>query len=113
MDILDWLANPMVKWAFPLVVIALYVLFLIGRGVFRVLFSKNNLQQGKSFSDEVEEYHNQPMGSSESIGSISVRLGEDVREVWEKGYSNEQVNGVLTGKYSLEEMYKMPPAERK
>ncbi|NJC96584.1 MAG: hypothetical protein FIB03_09655 [Anaerolineae bacterium] len=114
MDILDnlltWLGNPMVKWAFPIVVVSLYLLFLIGRGIFRALFlSKGISSQSKSFSVEVEENHNQPMGNSESIGSISMRLGEDVRDVWEMCYSNEQINGVLTGKYSLEDLYKMKP----
>jgi len=110
MDILEeltiWLRDPMFKWALPIVVGALYVLFLISRGIIRSLFSSN----GKSFSHEINENNNQPMGGSESIGSISVRLGDDVRDVWEKGYSDEQINGVLTGKYTLEEMYEMPPS---
>ena len=113
MDTLDnfmtWLSDPIVKWAFPIALVALYVVFLIVRGIFRALFSSKS----KSFSVDISEYHNQPMGSAESIGSISMRLGDDVRDVWGKGYSDEQVNGVLTGKYSLEEMYKMPPAGRK
>ena len=104
-----WMRDPMFKWAFPIVVGALYVLFLIGRGIIRLMFSSN----GKSFSHEVEENNNQPMGGSESIGSISIRLGDDVRDVWEKGYSDEQINGVLTSKYTLEEMYKMPPVGKR
>jgi len=110
-NLMAWLRDPMVKWALPIVVVALYILYLIGRLIFYGLFpSMRKSPQSRSFSDEVEENRNQPMGtSSESIGSISIRLGEDVRDVWGMGYSDEQINGVLTGKYSLEELYKMKP----
>ncbi len=110
MDILDLLNNR----AFSQVIIwggaiMLGVLYLIGRLIFYALFpSKNKLLKTKSFDEEAEENRNKPL-FSESIGSVSVRLGEDVRDVWEMGYSNDQINGVLTGKYTLEEMYKMEP----
>lgn len=57
----------------------------------------------------VDKDSKQPMSNSESIGSISIRLGEDIREVWELGYSDEQINDVLTGKYTLAEMHKLEP----
>jgi len=93
-------------------VISLFILYGIGRMVYFALFpSKRPKSHGrtKSFEDEVGEYRNKPISGSESIGSISMRLGEDVRDVWEMGYSDEQVNDVLTGKYTLDEMYKMGP----
>jgi hypothetical protein len=49
------------------------------------------------------------MSGSESMGSVSMRLGEDIRDVWGMGYSDEQINDVLTGTYTLEEMYRMGP----
>ncbi len=89
--------------------IVLFILYMIGRMVYFVLFPSKRPWRTKSFKDEVEEYRNKPISDSESIGSISMRLGEDIRDVWEMGYSDEQVNNVLTGKYTLEEMYKMGP----
>jgi hypothetical protein len=41
-----------------------------------------------------------------------MRLGEDVREVMERGYSENQINGVLTGKYTLDDLYKIKPDEK-
>jgi hypothetical protein len=81
----------------------------MGRMIYSVLFPSKRTGRTHSFKDEVEEYRNKPISDSESIGSISMRLGEDIRDVWEMGYSDEQVNDVLTGKYTLEEMYKMGP----
>ena len=84
----------------------LLVLFGLGRLLYFSIFKP----KGKSFKDEVKENAGTPMSSgSESIGSISMRLGEDVRDVWMMGYSDDQINGVLTGEYTLEEMYKMKP----
>jgi len=44
-----------------------------------------------------------------SIGDISARLGFDVRDVWMSGYSDEQINAVLTGDYTLNELWRMEP----
>ena len=44
-----------------------------------------------------------------SIGEVSIRLNFDVREVWMSGYSDEQINGVLIGEYTLDELWKMEP----
>ena len=109
MDILD-LLRYYGEYIFLAGAIVLFILYMIGRMVYFALFpSKRPKGRTKSFEDEVEEYRNKPISGSESIGSISMRLGEDVRDVWEMGYSDEQVNDVLTGKYTLEEMYKMDP----
>lgn len=43
------------------------------------------------------------------IGDLSVRLGYDIRDVWMAGYSDEQINGVLAGEYTLSELWKMKP----
>ena len=90
--------------------IVLFILYMIGRMVYFALFpSKRPKGRTKSFEDEVEKYRNKPVSGSESIGSISILLGKDVRDVWMMGYSDEQINDVLTGKYTLEKMYKMKP----
>lgn len=122
MDIVDFLSRitaysrtgygQIVIWAG---IIGLIVLYVIGRGivgaVYYALFPSKRPWRTKSFDEEAEEHRNQPLSSSpESIGSISVRLGEDVRDVWEMGYSDNQINGVLTGRYTLVDMYKMEPA---
>lgn len=44
-----------------------------------------------------------------SIGDLSVRLGYDIRDIWMAGYSDEQINGVLIGEYTLDELWKMEP----
>jgi len=44
-----------------------------------------------------------------SIGHISARLGSDIRDVWMLGYSDEQINGVLIGEYTLDELWRMKP----
>ena len=109
MDILD-LLRYYGEYIFFAGAIVLFILYMIGRMVYFALFpSKRPKGRTKSFEDEVEEYRNKPISGSESIGSISIRLGEDVRDVWVMGYSDEQVNDVLTGKYTLEEMYKKEP----
>ena len=43
------------------------------------------------------------------IGDLSVRLGYDIRDIWMCGYSDEQINGVLIGKYTLSKLWKMEP----
>lgn len=110
MDILNLLSN---RAYGPYIILAaaigLFILLMIGRVVYFVLFPSKRPWRTNSFEDEVEKYRNKPLSGSESIGSIGTRLGEDVRDVWEMGYSDEQVNDVLTGKYTLEEMYKMGP----
>ncbi|MEW6239231.1 MAG: hypothetical protein AB1564_00285 [Chloroflexota bacterium] len=44
-----------------------------------------------------------------SIGDLSVRLGYDIRDIWMAGYSDEQINDVLIGEYTLDELWKMEP----
>jgi hypothetical protein len=111
MDILDLLLSNRAYGEYIILVaaIGLFILFMIGRIIYVVMFPSRRSQRTKPFDEEVEEYRNKPISGSETIGSISVRLGEDVRDVWGMGYSEEQVNDVLTGKYTLEEMYKMEP----
>jgi hypothetical protein len=89
--------------------IGLVVLIGIGRLIYFSLFPSKLKKYGKSFEEDGEENWNKPISDSESIGSISMRLGEDIRDVWVMGYSNDQIDGVLTGRYTLEEMYRMAP----
>lgn len=121
MDILEILSNisdfsrtAYGRWIIGAGILGLIVLFVIGRAiagaVYYALFPSKRTWRTKSFEQEVEENRNKPITGSESIGSISMRLGEDVRDVRGMGYSDDQINGVLTGKYTLEEMYKMEPA---
>ena len=84
-------------------VVVLLILYGIGRMIYTSFSSKRNAP--KAEKPKIGE----PISNSESIGDISVRLGEDIRDVWEMGYSNDQINGVLTGKYALADMYKMGP----
>ena len=44
-----------------------------------------------------------------SIGDVSIRLNFDVREIWMSGYSDEQINDVLIGEYTLDELWKREP----
>jgi hypothetical protein len=44
---------------------------------------------------------------SGTIGDLSARLGYDIRDVWISGYSDEQINGVLIGEYTLSELLNM------
>jgi hypothetical protein len=110
MDILDLLSNRVYgKFIVLAAAIGLCILYMIGRMIYFALFPSKRPQHKDSFEADVEEYRNQPISNSESIGSISMRLGEDIRDVWGMGYSDEQINDVLTGKYTLENMYKMEP----
>jgi hypothetical protein len=110
MDILNLLSNPAYgQYIMYGAAIGLFTLYMIGRMIYFVLFPSKRHWRTKSSEDEVEEYRNKPMSGSESIGSIGMRLGEDVRDVWGMGYSDEQINGVLTGEYTLEQMYTMEP----
>ena len=91
MDILDLLSNGAVgKYIVMVGAIGLAILYVIGRVIYFVLFPSKSPHDTKSFEDEVEKYRNKPISDSETIGSISMRLGEDVREVWGMGYSDEQ-----------------------
>ncbi|HSL46547.1 MAG TPA: hypothetical protein VK897_24145 [Anaerolineales bacterium] len=110
MDIFDLLSNKAYgEYIISAAAIGLFILFIMGRIIYIVLFPSKRAGRAKTFEDEIEEYRNKPISGSESIGSIGMRLGEDVRDVWGMGYSDEQINDVLTGKYTLEEMYKMVP----
>jgi hypothetical protein len=86
----------------PIIIVALLVVAYVRYKTFSA--------RGRATSATIDKNSKKPMSSSESIGSISGRLGEDVRDVWMLGYSNDQINDVLTGKYTLSEMYKMEPA---
>ena len=44
-----------------------------------------------------------------SIGDISVRIGYDVRDLKMAGYSDTQINHVLYGQITLEELFGMAP----
>ncbi|MBV6395129.1 MAG: hypothetical protein HFACDABA_00700 [Anaerolineales bacterium] len=44
-----------------------------------------------------------------TIGDLSVRLDYDIRDIWMAGYSDEQINGVLIGEYTLAELWEMAP----
>lgn len=44
-----------------------------------------------------------------SIGDLSIRLGTDVRELLMAGYTLQQIQGVLHGEYTLEELYTQRP----
>jgi hypothetical protein len=50
----------------------------------------------------------QPADTLGGIGGISARLGVDVRDLFMEGYTMEDIQGVLQGDYSLEEMQKKP-----
>ncbi|MGB1288314.1 MAG: hypothetical protein ACPG7F_17395 [Aggregatilineales bacterium] len=45
-----------------------------------------------------------------SLGDTSVRLGYDVRDLYVAGYTHGQIQGVLNGKYTLQELFEMKPA---
>lgn len=111
MDILDFLTNNKVYAPYIILAgaIVLLILYMTASLVYYALFPSKRTWRTKSFDDEAEEYRNKPISGSESIGSIGTRLGEDVRDVWGMGYSDEQINDVLTGRYTLDEMYKMGP----
>jgi hypothetical protein len=44
-----------------------------------------------------------------SIAEMSGRLGFDWRDLKSAGYSDAQIDGVLQGKYTLDELFKMKP----
>jgi len=44
-----------------------------------------------------------------SIGDISARIGTDVRELLIAGYTHEQIQAVLCGECTLDELYKQRP----
>ena len=46
---------------------------------------------------------------SGSIGDVSVRIGYDVRDLYMAGYTTEEINGILNGEYSLEELLERGP----
>jgi hypothetical protein len=99
---MEYLMNKVVVFGLILVI---GVVYFIVTAIIRF----RSLPKRVPFSVESEKYSGLPISGSESIGSISIRLGEDVRDVWEMGYSNDQINDVLTGKYTLGELYKMSP----
>jgi hypothetical protein len=44
-----------------------------------------------------------------SIGDISARIGTDVRELLIAGYTHEQIQSVLRGEFTLDELYEQRP----
>lgn len=46
---------------------------------------------------------------SGSVGDVSARLGYDVRDLRMMGYSDKQIQSVLNGECTLEELLKRPP----
>jgi len=52
------------------------------------------------------------MGAFESLSEISTRLGYDVRDLINAGYSDRQINDVLTGKNNIQELLQMKPKGR-
>lgn len=44
-----------------------------------------------------------------SVGDVSARIGYDVRDLKTMGYSDEQIQEVLQGAYTVEELLKRPP----
>ena len=44
-----------------------------------------------------------------SIGGLSVRLSYDIRDIWMAGYSDEQINAVMLGEYTLNELWEKEP----
>lgn len=96
---MDIFGNPVIVIGVGVVVLLILLVMLL-----RSLSSKQNIPV------KVENPNiGKPMSKSESIGDISVRLGDDVRDVWGMGFSDDQINDVLTGKYTLTELYKMKP----
>lgn len=104
---MDVLSDPMLrKVVLPIGLAIVVVVFLLLRGVFTLIFRG---PQNLGIAEDVDVNSNESLFPGESIGSISTRLGEDVRDVWGMGFSDDQINGVLTGKYSLEDLYRMEP----
>ena len=104
-EIISYLQTPMAKYIFGLVVFVVVILATIVRGIISNRF--RSLDESKSIGTNI--HSKEPMSPSETIGDISMRLGDDVREVRGKGYSDSQINDVLTGKYTLDDLYKMKP----
>ena len=102
-EIISYLQNPITKWVFGVV---FFLVILVANLIIGKFRSPTN---GKSASVNNYNFSKEPMSADESIGEISMRLGEDVRDVWGMGYSDDQINGVPTGKYTLEDLYKMKP----
>jgi hypothetical protein len=44
-----------------------------------------------------------------SIGDVSARIGYDVRDLKMMGYSDDQIQGVSLGEYTMAELLKRPP----
>lgn len=44
-----------------------------------------------------------------SVGDVSARIGYDVRDLKMMGYSDEQIQGVLKGECTVEDLLKRPP----
>ena len=104
---MDILSDPLFRNViFPVALVAILVIYYLIRGIITAVFRPpGNREAGI----DVDKNSRQPMLPGESIGSIGVRLGEDIRDVWAMGYSDDQINGVLMGEYSLNDLYKMDP----
>jgi hypothetical protein len=51
--------------------------------------------------------------SSQNIGDISVRIGYDARDLLVAGYTWKEIDGILKGEYSLEELLARGPAAKR
>jgi hypothetical protein len=51
--------------------------------------------------------------SSQNIGDISMRIGYDVRDLLIAGYTWKEIDGILKGEYSLEELLARGPATKR
>lgn len=55
---------------------------------------------------------NIPISKTDTIGDISDRIDYDVRYLLSAGYSDDQINGVIAGQYTVDELWKMKPEGR-
>ena len=46
-----------------------------------------------------------------SIADVSSRIGYDVRELLNTGYTQDEINGILRGEYDLEELLRRGPTK--
>jgi hypothetical protein len=51
--------------------------------------------------------------SSQNIGDISVQIGYDARDLLMAGYTWKEIDGILKGEYSLEELLARGPAAKR
>ncbi|MBI3962554.1 MAG: hypothetical protein HY335_07370 [Deinococcus sp.] len=47
-----------------------------------------------------------------SIGDLSVQIGYDVRDLLMEGYDQDEIDGIIRGEYTLEELLRRGPKKR-